>query len=160
MTLEADQRAHRHLELAQLVGAAEIGEIDDEAGGEHLRTELAQELDRAFRSPPVAIRSSTRMTRSPFSTASSCISISSSRSIPRLATESPVICATCTTAARPTRRTLCAAALAEDEACAEARVAGDLARGSCPPWLHQLVDGAAERSGSRRQRVFVAMIRW
>ena len=36
MPLEGDQRAHRHVELAQLVGAAEIRQIDDEAGGEHL----------------------------------------------------------------------------------------------------------------------------
>src|SRR5215471_5166972 len=49
MSLEPDQRAHRHVELAQLVGAAEIGKIDDETGGEHLRAELAQQLDRALR---------------------------------------------------------------------------------------------------------------
>src|SRR6516165_254986 len=46
---EADERAHRHVELAQLGGAAEVGQIDDEAGGEHLRAQLAQELDRALR---------------------------------------------------------------------------------------------------------------
>src|SRR5262249_61894534 len=41
---EADERAHRHVELAQLGGAAEVGQIDDEAGGEHLRAQLAQQL--------------------------------------------------------------------------------------------------------------------
>src|SRR5712692_8271636 len=45
---EADERAHRYVELAQLGRAAEVGQIDDEAGGEHLRAQLAQELDRAF----------------------------------------------------------------------------------------------------------------
>ena len=49
MPLERDQRAHRHVELAQLVGAAEVGQIDDEAGGEHLGAELAQKLHRALR---------------------------------------------------------------------------------------------------------------
>src|SRR5262249_62114429 len=48
MTLEGDEGPHRHVELAQLGGAAEIGQIDDEAGGEHLRAELAQQLDRAL----------------------------------------------------------------------------------------------------------------
>jgi len=33
MSLEAHQRAHRHVELAQLGGAAELGQVDDEAGG-------------------------------------------------------------------------------------------------------------------------------
>src|SRR5689334_6321382 len=46
--LEADQRAHRHVELAQLVGAAELRQVDDEAGGKHLRAELTQQLDGAF----------------------------------------------------------------------------------------------------------------
>src|SRR5262249_49089890 len=48
MPLERNERAHRHLELAQLVGAAELREIDDEAGREHLRALLAQELHRAL----------------------------------------------------------------------------------------------------------------
>src|SRR5262249_41453559 len=42
---EADERAHRHVELAQPGGAAEVGQVDDEAGGEHLRAQLAQQLD-------------------------------------------------------------------------------------------------------------------
>ena len=46
--LERDQRAHRHVELAQLVGAAELRQVDDEAGGEHLGAQLAQQLDRAL----------------------------------------------------------------------------------------------------------------
>ena len=49
MPLEPDQRAHRHVELAQLIGAAELGQIDDEAGGQHFGADLAQELYRAFR---------------------------------------------------------------------------------------------------------------
>src|SRR6266446_1678362 len=32
ITFESDERAHRHAELAQLVGAAELGQVDDEAG--------------------------------------------------------------------------------------------------------------------------------
>src|SRR5262245_31986464 len=46
MPLEGNERAHRQVELAQFVGAAELGQIDDEAGGEHLRAHLAQQLDR------------------------------------------------------------------------------------------------------------------
>ncbi len=38
---EGNERAHRHVELAQPGGAAEVGQIDDEAGGEHLRAQLA-----------------------------------------------------------------------------------------------------------------------
>src|SRR5262249_59680737 len=45
---EADERAHRHVELAQLGRAAEVGQVDDEASGEHLRAQLAQQLDRAL----------------------------------------------------------------------------------------------------------------
>ena len=48
MPFEADERAHRHVELAQPSGAAEVGQVDDEAGGEHLRAQLAQQLDRAL----------------------------------------------------------------------------------------------------------------
>jgi len=51
MPLERDEGTHRHVELAQLVGAAEVGQVDDETGGEHLRAELAQELDRALLRP-------------------------------------------------------------------------------------------------------------
>ena len=42
MPLERNQRAHRHVELAQLVGAAEVRQVDDEAGGEHIGAHLAQ----------------------------------------------------------------------------------------------------------------------
>ena len=48
MPLEADQRAHRHVELAQLVGAAELRQVDDETGGEHLGADLAQQLHGAL----------------------------------------------------------------------------------------------------------------
>ena len=48
MPLEGDQRAHRHVELAQLVGAAELRQVDDEAGGEHLGADLAQQLHGAL----------------------------------------------------------------------------------------------------------------
>ena len=40
MPLERDQRAHRHVELPQLVRAAEFRQVDDEAGGEHVRAHL------------------------------------------------------------------------------------------------------------------------
>jgi hypothetical protein len=50
MPCERNERAHRHVELAQLGGAPKVRQIDDEAAGEHLRAELAQELDR--RPPP------------------------------------------------------------------------------------------------------------
>ena len=78
MPLERDQRAHRHVELAQLVGAAELRQVDDEAGGEHVGAELAQQLDR--RLPRCRRWRSGRRPGSrarPSTTASSCISISS-----------------------------------------------------------------------------------
>jgi hypothetical protein len=40
MPLEAHQRAHRHAELSDLFGAAEIRQIDDEARGEHIAADL------------------------------------------------------------------------------------------------------------------------
>jgi hypothetical protein len=40
MTFEADQCAHRHAEFSDFVGAAEIRQIDDKAGGEHIGAEL------------------------------------------------------------------------------------------------------------------------
>jgi hypothetical protein len=40
MPLEAGQRAHRHAELPDLLGAAEIRQIDDEARGEHVAADL------------------------------------------------------------------------------------------------------------------------
>ena len=41
MSLERNQRAHRHVELAQLLGAAELGQIDDETGRQHVGAKLA-----------------------------------------------------------------------------------------------------------------------
>src|SRR5262249_62075965 len=52
--LEADEGAHRHVELAPLRGAAEIGQIADEAGGEYLGAQLAQQFHRALPRPPTA----------------------------------------------------------------------------------------------------------
>ena len=49
MSAKGHQRAHRHLELPQLVGAAEVRKIDDEAGREHLCSHLPEQLHRAFR---------------------------------------------------------------------------------------------------------------
>src|SRR5215469_12002476 len=48
MAFERQQRPHRNVELAQLVGAAEVRQIDDEAGGEHLGPHLAEQLDGAL----------------------------------------------------------------------------------------------------------------
>ena len=44
MPFEGDERAHRHVELAQLVGAAEIGQGDDEAGGKHVSAQVLYAL--------------------------------------------------------------------------------------------------------------------
>jgi cation diffusion facilitator CzcD-associated flavoprotein CzcO len=44
MSFESDQGAHRHAELADLLGAAEIGEIDDEAGGQNVGADLLEQL--------------------------------------------------------------------------------------------------------------------
>src|SRR5262249_9137475 len=49
--LEAEGGAPRHVELAQLGGTAEIGQIDDEASGEQVRAQLAQQFHRALRRP-------------------------------------------------------------------------------------------------------------
>jgi hypothetical protein len=38
--VERHQRAHRHAKLPDFVGAAEVRQIDDETGGEHLGTHL------------------------------------------------------------------------------------------------------------------------
>jgi hypothetical protein len=51
MSLECDERAHWHAELAQFVSPAEIGKVDDEAGGEYLNVELTKQLDRALCRP-------------------------------------------------------------------------------------------------------------
>ena len=48
MPLERHQRAHGHIHRAQFVRAAEIRQVDDETGGDHIGADLAQELDRAF----------------------------------------------------------------------------------------------------------------
>ncbi|MHC2655124.1 hypothetical protein ACVMHY_007703 [Bradyrhizobium barranii subsp. barranii] len=49
MPFERHQRSHRHVHRAQLGGTAEIGQIDDEAGGDDIGADLAEELHRAFR---------------------------------------------------------------------------------------------------------------
>jgi len=67
---ERDQRAHRNVELAQLVGAAEVGQVANEAGGEHVGAELAssncggvgeaQGVAGMSRASPVRMRSAAR----------------------------------------------------------------------------------------------------
>ena len=42
MAFETHQGAHRHAELSDLLRAAELGQIDDEAGREHFGALLAQ----------------------------------------------------------------------------------------------------------------------
>jgi len=59
MTLEADQRAHRHLELAQLVGAAEIGRSMMKQAASTCAPSWRRSLTAPSAVPPVAIRSST-----------------------------------------------------------------------------------------------------
>ena len=49
MPFEADQRAHRHAELPDLLGAAQIRQVDDEAGRQHVGADLLQELDGGLR---------------------------------------------------------------------------------------------------------------
>ena len=49
MSLECNQGANRHVELAQLLGTAKVGQVDDEAGCQHLSAQFAQELDRPLR---------------------------------------------------------------------------------------------------------------
>ena len=44
MPLERHQRAHRHVQRREFFRAAEVGQVDDEAGGDHVGAELAQEL--------------------------------------------------------------------------------------------------------------------
>ena len=48
MPFERHQRSHRDAKLAQLVGAAELRQVDDEASGQHLGADLAQQLHRPF----------------------------------------------------------------------------------------------------------------
>ena len=67
----------RHAEAREPCGTAEIGQIDDEGGADHVGLELAQELDRGLRRSAVAIKSSTSSTGSPAPIASSWISITS-----------------------------------------------------------------------------------
>src|SRR5665647_669561 len=45
MPLEGNQRAHRHVHLAQFLGAAEFGQIDDETGGQHFGAEKLRKMD-------------------------------------------------------------------------------------------------------------------
>src|SRR5271165_4610517 len=48
MSLEADQRAHRHAELPNLFGATEIRQVNDEAGREHVGADLLEKLAGGF----------------------------------------------------------------------------------------------------------------
>jgi hypothetical protein len=57
---ERDQRAHRHVERPRLVGAAEVGQIDNNAGSRNLGTHLAQKLDRTFRALATSRRQQVR----------------------------------------------------------------------------------------------------
>lgn len=41
MPLERDERADRHVECPQFRRTAQVGQVDDEAGGEHVGAELA-----------------------------------------------------------------------------------------------------------------------
>src|SRR6266853_481721 len=50
MPFERDQRPHWHVERPQLGGAAEFRQVDDEAGGQHLSADLAQQLNSGLRS--------------------------------------------------------------------------------------------------------------
>ena len=67
----------RHTEAREPCGAAEIGQVDDEGGADHVGLELRSSLTAASAVPPVAIRSSTRSTGSPAPIASSWISMTS-----------------------------------------------------------------------------------
>ena len=46
---EGNQRAHRHAEISDFGGAAEIRQIDDEASGDDICADLLQELHCPFR---------------------------------------------------------------------------------------------------------------
>ena len=48
MPFERHQRSHRHVHRAQLGGAAEVRQVDDETGRHHIGADLAQQLDRAL----------------------------------------------------------------------------------------------------------------
>ena len=75
MPSEGDQTADRDAEGFDLGRAAEVGKVDDETRRGDLGDHLRQSLIAPSAVPPVAIRSSTRITRSPLDTASSCISM-------------------------------------------------------------------------------------
>ena len=77
MPLETHQRAHRQLELAQLVRSAQLRQVDDEAGGEQLGAGVAQQLDRALGSAAGRDQVVDQDDAVARVTASSCISISS-----------------------------------------------------------------------------------
>ena len=51
MAFEGNERADRHVKLTQPLGAAEVRQVDDEAGGEDLRPELPQQFHGALGSP-------------------------------------------------------------------------------------------------------------
>src|ERR1700691_3634366 len=48
MPLEADERAYRHAELPDFFRAAEVGQIDDEAGGQTIGADLLEKLHRGL----------------------------------------------------------------------------------------------------------------
>ncbi len=48
MPAERHQRSYRHIHRAQLVRAAEIRQIDNEARGDNVGADLPQQLHRAF----------------------------------------------------------------------------------------------------------------
>ena len=77
MAFIGDQRAHRHAELLDFAGATELRQVDDEQAATTSAPTCCRSFTAASAVPPVAIRSSTRITRSPFAIASTCISISS-----------------------------------------------------------------------------------
>jgi hypothetical protein len=61
MPLERHQRSHRHVHRPQLRRTPEIGQIDDETGGDRIGADLAQQFHRALRG--AAGRNETRLSR-------------------------------------------------------------------------------------------------
>ena len=77
MPVERHQRAHRHVHRAQFGGAAEIRQVDDETGRDHIGADLAQQFDRAFRGAAGGDQIVNQDDALAGVTASACISISS-----------------------------------------------------------------------------------
>ena len=76
MPRECHQRAHRHAELPDLVGAAELRQVDDEASGEHIGPLLPEQFHRTLGGATGRDQVVDQDTFRPV-TASLCISISS-----------------------------------------------------------------------------------